>query len=138
MTHLQQRGIDVRDAVIAVDLGGTQLRTALYGPQRQALARLAEPTRAHEGVELVLQRLIEGVRSMGDAAQAGWSRINAIGVSAPGPLDPRRGVIHWAPNLPGWRDVPLADRLSEVLGRPVFLGNDGNLAALAEQRCGAG
>jgi glucokinase len=128
----------VRDAVIAVDLGGTQLRTALYGPQRQVLARLAEPTRAHEGVEPVLQRLIEGVRSMGDVAQAGWGRINAIGVSAPGPLDPRRGVIHWAPNLPGWRDVPLVDRLSKVLGRPVFLGNDGSLAALAEQRCGAG
>jgi glucokinase len=47
-------------------------------------------------------------------------------------------VIHWAPNLPGWRDVPLADQLGKALGRPVFLGNDGNLAALAEQRCGAG
>lgn len=128
----------MKDAVIAVDLGGTQLRTALYGPQCQALARLAEPTRAHEGVESVLQRLIEGVRSMGDTAQVRWDRVKAIGVSAPGPLDPRQGVIHWAPNLPGWRDVPLADQLGKALGRPVFLGNDGNLAALAEQRCGAG
>jgi glucokinase len=128
----------MRDLFIAVDLGGTQLRVALLDRSRQILVRHAEPTRADEGVESVLARLIAGVRRMGDAERAGWDRIKGIGVSAPGPLDPRRGVIHWAPNLPGWRDVPLADRLSQAVGRPVLMGNDGNLAALAEQRCGAG
>lgn len=96
----------MRGAVIAVDLGGTQLRTALYGPQCQALARQAEPMRAHEGGESVLQRLIERVRSMGDTAQGGWGRINAIGVSAPGPLDPRRGVN------------PLGPESARLAGRP--------------------
>jgi glucokinase len=53
-------------------------------------------------------------------------------------LDPWQGVILWAPNLPGWKDVPLGERLSQAVCRPVFLGNDANLAALAEQRHGAG
>ncbi len=126
----------MRDLVIAVDLGGTQLRAVLYNSHLQVLARHAEPTHAHEGMEAVVGRLVAAVRRIGK--EAGWDRVAAVGVSAPGPLDPRQGVIHWAPNLPGWRDVPLAARLMAEVDRPVFLGNDGNLAALAEQRCGAG
>lgn len=131
-------GVDkeMSDLVVAVDLGGTQLRTALYDARYQMMARYAGPTEAQQGVEAVVSRLIEAVRHTGK--EAGWDQIAAVGVSAPGPLDPWRGVIHWAPNLPGWRDVPLAERLRAAVGRPVFLGNDGNLAALAEQRCGAG
>lgn len=126
----------MKDLVIAVDLGGTQLRTALFDESFQVLTRHAEPTLAHEGEESVVKRMIAAVRSLGD--EAGWGRIRAVGVSAPGPLDPWRGVVLWAPNLPGWEQVPLKERLSEALDQPVFVGNDGNLAALAEQRCGAG
>ncbi len=122
--------------VVAVDLGGTQLRVALLDQSYRILARHAEPTRADEGVESVLARMVAGVSRI--AEMEGKDRVCGIGVSAPGPLDPWRGVIHWAPNLPGWRDVALADCLTEALDQPVAMGNDGNLAALAEQRCGAG
>ncbi len=126
----------MKDLVIAVDLGGTQLRVAALDSSYHILARHAEPTEAEKGVDAVVDRMIACVRRVGDTV--GWQRILGVGVSAPGPLDPWRGVIHWAPNLPGWRDVPLSDRLREAVGRPVWLGNDGNLAALAEQRHGAG
>jgi glucokinase len=59
-------------------------------------------------------------------------------VASPGPLDPRQGIVLEAPNLSGWRDVPLAPRLSEALGTRVFLGNDANCAALGEFTYGAG
>ena len=124
------------DVVIAVDLGGTQLRVAAYDPGCQILARHAEPSRAHEGLESVLERMIASIRSVGE--EVGWDRVVGIGASAPGPLDPRQGVILWAPNLPGWKDVPIGKRLNQALRRPIFLGNDANLAALAEQRRGAG
>ncbi len=124
------------DLVIAVDLGGTRMRVALYDGEHHALERQVEPTQAEEGPEAVVGRLIEAVRRTGEAA--GWERIAGIGVSSPGPLDPWRGVVLWTPNLPGWENVPLADQLSEATQRPVFLGNDANLAALAEHRCGAG
>jgi glucokinase len=126
----------VKDLVIAVDLGGTQLRAALLDSAYHILARHAEPTRVEEGTDSVVERLIACVRRIGETA--GWERIAGVGISAPGPLDPWRGVIHWAPNFPGWRDVPLSDRLSEAVGCPAWMGNDGNLAALAEQRLGAG
>ena len=126
----------MEDLVIAVDLGGTQLRVAALSGGRQVVARHSEPTKAAEGLESVVKRMVASIRSVGE--EAGWDRVKAIGVSAPGPLDPWRGVIMWAPNLPGWKDVPLGERLSQAVDRPIFLGNDANLAALAEHRHGAG
>ena len=122
--------------VISVDLGGTQLRVALFSIGGQMVARHAEPSRAHEGVEPLVSRIVQGVRLMGE--KAGWDNVASVGLSVPGPVDPRRGMILWAPNLPGWCDVPLGELLSRAVGKPVFLGNDANLAALAEQRFGAG
>ncbi len=122
--------------VIAVDLGGTQLRVALCSTDCHMVLRHAEPSRAHEGIQPLVGRIIDGVRMMG--AEAGWDRVAGVGLSVPGPVDPRRGLILWAPNLPGWRDVPLGEMLARAIERPIFLGNDANLAALAEQRYGAG
>jgi glucokinase len=59
-------------------------------------------------------------------------------VAVPGPVNPRTGVVGLAPNLPGWRDVPIRDLLTARLGRPVAIGNDLNVAALGEWRYGAG
>ena len=75
-----------------------------------------------------------------------WSRpsrgvpageLAGIGIGAPGPLNPNTGIMMEAPNLPGWIDVPLRTLVSEHFGRPTFLGNDANLAALAEYSYGA-
>jgi glucokinase len=63
---------------------------------------------------------------------------DAVGLSVPGPIDHERGAILDPPNLPGWKDVPLRDRMSEILGLPVRIENDANAAALAEWRYGAG
>ena len=64
--------------------------------------------------------------------------VRAVGVSAPGPLDPVSGDLLDPPNLPGWRRVPLRRLLAEKLARPVHVENDANAAALAESRFGAG
>jgi glucokinase len=64
--------------------------------------------------------------------------IAGIGICAPGPLDPRAGVILNPPNLPGWRNFPLADEITKCYRLPVRVDNDGNAAALAEALWGAG
>ena len=126
----------MEQAIIVMDMGGTQLRFALFDEEYRIVERRAEPTRPEQGSQRVLDRIVDRMRTLGE--QAGWDRVRAVGVSAPGPLDPFRGVILQAPNLPGWRDVPVADHLRQALGCPAFVGNDANLAALAEQRRGAG
>jgi glucokinase len=64
--------------------------------------------------------------------------IAGIGICAPGPLDPRTGIVINPPNLPGWRNFPLATEISKAYCLPVRVDNDGNAAALAEALWGAG
>jgi len=122
--------------LIAVDLGGTQIRTALCDPQGQILRRIARPTLAAEGPEAVIGHLEEAIAAAMTGTPA--DQIAGIGIGAPGPLNPVSGIILEAPNLPGWRNVPLRNIISSRFELPTFLGNDANLAALAEYTFGAG
>jgi glucokinase len=64
--------------------------------------------------------------------------LRSVGIGAPGPIDARRGILVNPPNLVGWRNVPLSEMVEDVLGCPVYLENDANVAALAEYHRGAG
>jgi glucokinase len=120
--------------VVAVDLGGTQIRAGLIA-DGQVRHRQAAPTASHRGVDAVLATMADLVRQVG--AGAGRDDL-PVGISSPGPLDPRTGVVLEAPNLAGWVNVPVVDRLHAALGVPIVLGNDANCAALGEHRFGAG
>ncbi len=121
--------------IIAVDFGGTNIRAAYFpSPQTPPTSQNKTATLASEGPDSVITRLIQAIESQipKDAVDL------RIGIGAPGPLDPRSGVIISSPNLPGWTTIPLRDQLSERFVMPVFLGNDANVAALGEWRFGAG
>jgi glucokinase len=124
----------VSDSFIAVDIGGTQIRAALCDPAGGIHRRAADLTAAHEGHDAVMARIERAIRQVWPAD----GRVTAIGVAAPGPLDPWSGVVFEAPNIPCWEDYPLRDVIQERLGVPTLVGNDANGAALAEQRFGAG
>lgn len=122
--------------IAGVDLGGTKILTALADGTGKVLAEVEVPTEAERGVEGVLGNICATLEHV--CAGAGVKeRLAIVGVGAPGPLDPRSGLIRQAPNL-GWRDVPLASLLEERLGGRVLVDNDANLAALGENVLGAG
>lgn len=122
---------------VAVDLGATRFRVALVGRQGDLHAHAVYDTDAAAGPDAILARIGQAVRHAVAAAPAG-SRVVGVGIVAPGPIDPSRGLIYTAPNLPGWDNLPLADRLAALCHLPVRAGNDANLAALGEHRFGAG
>ncbi|HMM27910.1 MAG: ROK family protein [Chloroflexota bacterium] len=120
--------------IIGVDLGGTQVRAARFTPALDLLDRWVEPTRAHEGRDRVLARMLDVIaRVMPDDPAS----VLGIGVSAPGPINPRTGIIVAPPNLPGWHNVPLRSIVEERFKCQTYLGNDANVAALAETTHGA-
>jgi glucokinase len=122
-------------AVVAVDLGGTSTRAAYYPrgePPAQAQHKL--PTPSGVGAEAILDCIVQAIETVLPMGK----RPERIGVGAPGPLDPYRGIVLDAPNLSGWINFPLRDRLRDRYGCPVAVGNDANLAALAELAFGAG
>lgn len=120
--------------IIAVDLGGTQIRTARYDEALNLLQRENTLTLAHEGLEPTLARIKHYIHKVMPDDK---SDVLGVGFSAPGPLNPTTGVIVAPPNLPGWHNVPLADIIHEEFDVPVYVGNDANVAALAEASKGA-
>ena len=120
---------------IGVDIGGTSVRAARFdGYTHTPTTKTKAPTLAAKGVETVLERVEKSIR---EVAPPNLSGVAGVGVIAPGPLDPFLGVVLAAPNLPGWANTPVKKILEERLSVPVFLGNDANLAALAEWKFGA-
>jgi glucokinase len=119
--------------IIAVDIGGTHLRAALYEPDNtQPIVHQRVETHTQEpGVYERMEALISSI----------WPKdreVMAIGVASPGPLDPHTGYILKTPNISEWQNFPLGPTLSHHFHVPVFLDNDANLAALGEWRFGAG
>ena len=121
--------------IVAVDLGGTHIRAAYFPtPQPPPATQNKTATHAHQGPDAVIERIIDAIKDQIPAEHEELS----IGVGAPGPLDPDRGVILEAPNLPGWINIPLRDHLKQYFDVPVVVGNDANMAALGEWKFGAG
>lgn len=121
-----------RRHVVAVDLGGTNIRAALCDAHGSVLKRSRQLTQPEGGVDAVIGRIEACIRDVaGDATPL------AIGVASPGPIDPFSGTVLYAANL-FWDHVPLRALLADRLEAPVAVGNDANLAALGEQRYGAG
>src|SRR6202142_311700 len=130
---------------IGVDGGGTKVAAGLV----DSLGEITHQTRVPMGATdaaaglAAVTAAIDAVRAAAQLNAANLEKtsqrlISGIGICAPGPLCPRTGVVINPPNLPGWRNFPLADLVSKAYRLPVRVDNDGNAAALAEAIWGAG
>jgi glucokinase len=124
--------------IAAVDLGGTKIRSLIVDQLGAIRGVDQRPTEAQAGLPIVVDRIEASIRAALASRRAPLSEVVALGVSAPGPVDFDRGILLEAPNLPGWREVPLAALLHERLGPPAYLENDANSAAVGEYSFGAG
>ncbi len=122
------------DLVIGVDLGGTRLRAGRLDKQLNILERTEMLTKADEGLDATIDKIKNIINQVLPDEQ---DNLLGIGVSVPGPTNPETGVVVAPPNLPGWRDVPLAKILQKEFDVPIYLGNDANVAALAEVSVGS-
>jgi len=122
---------------LGFDVGGTKVAVALGDAAGAVLARARIPFPATGDPARDLARMIEAAEALLRERDARLEDVEAVGVSAPGPLDAARSRILSPPNLPGWKDVALVDRFAEATGAPVALENDADAAALAEWRHGA-
>ena len=125
---------------IGVDVGGTKVAAGLVNATGGICNQTRTPMVANDaagGLAAVLSA-IESVRAATGVSGEKPALISGIGICAPGPLDPRTGVVVNPPNLPGWRNFPLAAEVSKAYQLPVRVDNDGNAAALAEALWGAG
>jgi glucokinase len=118
--------------LIGVDLGGSAIKLGRFSEAGALLAELQVPTPQPALPGAVTTAIVEAVQRLDPDRLA-----DRVGVGHPGPSDAAGRVARIAINLPGWRDVPLADWLEPLLERPVTLANDANCALIGEHWLGA-
>jgi len=117
---------------IAVDIGGTQLRAALYPPEGiEARTIKTIPTQGEQPALERLFMLLESIMPEDD-------QVHCIALGAPGALNPVTGITYTIPNIPNWNGLHLVEEVQNKFNVEVRLGNDANLAALGEWKYGAG
>jgi glucokinase len=122
---------------IGVDLGGTNVMAGLIDSRGRILSRCKKKVGPDTAPDAVVKRVLAAIDGARQAVNVPGSAVAAVGVGAPGPVDPVRGVVLRAPNL-GWSNHPLSDVLSAALKLPVAVDNDVNVGTWAEHVLGAG
>ncbi len=123
---------------VGVDLGGTNIKVGVVDDLGRPLSWLSVATKAENGPE-------DGARRMGAAVHEAISKAGArpdqvarIGLGSPGTMDIPAGMLLDPPNLAGWTDFPIRDRLAAHARLPVSFENDANAAAYGEFWVGSG
>ncbi|MEV6969065.1 ROK family protein [Hamadaea sp. NPDC051192] len=124
--------------VIAVDVGGTGIKCALVTPDHQVVHSERHTTGAERGAEAVVETILSIVEGLAAKAVADDLVPVAVGICIPGVVDEAEGVIRYAANTGGMRNVPLRDLATARVGLPVRVGHDVRTGGLAEATLGAG
>lgn len=123
--------------VIAIDIGGTNLRFALVDIAGRFLCRSRTLSRIDQGLDAFCSRLLEGIEEMRQNALMAGASVMGVGVGVPG-LVGRGGVIHASVNMRPLDGFNLPLFLEQQTSLPAKCGNDANLIALGEFFHGAG
>ncbi len=122
---------------IGIDLGGTNLRTGLFDRHCRIIDKSVLNTAALKTKARLIRAVVDSVNALLAAHRLKKAELAGIGLGLPGPVDADKGIVHFFPNIPGWKEVNLKHILQRRLRVPVFLDNDANLMCLAEYTLGA-
>lgn len=125
------------ERIVAIDVGGTNLKGAVVDRRGRAATRQQRPTRAEDGPEAALDAVVGLAQELiGWCTEHGDSSAVAVGIAVPGLVDESSGTVQIAANL-GWRDLSIGPIAQQQLEIPVTLSHDVRAAALAEGSLGA-
>jgi glucokinase len=122
---------------IGVDIGGTKVAAGLVDSNGEISHKVRVPMVATGDAATGFAAVKEAVNAVFSEFPEARGAVTGIGLCSPGPLDPTTGVVLNPPNVPCWRDYPLAAEVERVFGVPARVDNDANAAGLAEALWGA-
>lgn len=131
---------EAKPLFVGLDLGGNHVKAALGGGRSADLVwDTSVPSRADEGREGILAALVEAATAVIARAHELDVTVAGVALGTPGVVDRQTGRVKYdVANLPDWKGVDLRGLLEGRLKRPAVVDNDGNAAAFAEARFGAG
>ena len=123
--------------VLGVDIGREKVRVLLADLAGEPLGAPLEVRNRARTADALVDQVEAVVAQAIRQARIGAGEVTHTVIGSPGVLDPGRGQIRYAPNLPGWQRPGLAETLADRLGAALTIDNDANLAALGEHAYGA-
>ena len=122
---------------IGIDLGGTNIAVGIVTEEGKIVAKISVPTKAERPFEEIFSDMADCIRKL--LAQTGLDegRIGSIGIGTPGCLDTAKGMLIFAGNFKYGTLVNYRELMQKHFDVPVYIGNDANVAALAEAKVGA-
>lgn len=121
---------------LGLDVGGTNVKAGVVDDSGTVLASGCIPTEAIQGPSHGVKQIVEAANKVVAAAGISMDDIIAVGLATPGTMDIPAGMLLNPPNLPGWTDFPIRERVATELRRPTILQNDANAAAYGEYWAG--
>ena len=119
-----------------VDIGGTTVKMGYFTEEGDLLEKWEIKTRKEDNGENILPDIAASIEKKIEEKNISKAEIIGVGLCAPGPVD-AEGVIYKAVNL-GWGVMNVQEKMEGIIGLPVRVGNDANVAALGEMWKGGG
>jgi glucokinase len=127
----------LEDTFLALDIGGTNVKSGLISRSGDILSYDSFPTSEGKNPTHLIELIADRLKILWTEAGSNHRPV-ALAIGAPGWIKPREGIVVMAPNIPGWKDLPITRLMSQALDIPAVLENDANLYALGEWLRGAG
>jgi len=122
---------------LGIDVGGTNIKAGVVADDGTIISRSSVPTEASRGPDHGVNQMVAAAHQALQSTEFELSLLPAVGLATPGTMDIPKGMLLDPPNLPGWENYPVQERLAERLKRPTVLQNDANAAAYGEYWAGS-
>jgi len=122
---------------IGIDFGGMSAKIGVVDKSGNILAKASSPTGADRSVSEIVKTVAELCFEQVQIAKLTMDEIEYIGIAMPGTIDIENALVHYSPNLQQFNNVSWKDELQKFVDKPIYIGNDANVAALGEAFAGA-
>lgn len=121
---------------IGIDLGGTNIGIGIVGDDNKLIYKNAIPTKSNLNFKEICDDIIELIYNSIYSSNIEKNQIKGIGIGVPGIVNPKTNVVLQCVNLK-WENVNIREYIEDVVGIPVYIGNDATVAGLAEFAIGS-
>lgn len=128
----------MKQYTIGIDLGGTNMKAAIFDNDLKTITEKSVPTEAVMGPNHVMDRMIKTIMEMIHTANLSANDIKCMGMGIPGLLDPNEGLSIFSPNFPDWENIHIVKHMKTFFDFPTFIDNDVRVNLYGEWRYGAG
>lgn len=123
---------------LGIEIGGTKLQLAVGRGDGVLAGLLRNTVDPNQGADGIRRQIVQAVPELLEQAKIDCGQLRGVGIGFGGPVDDATRTVIKSHQIEGWDNFPLADWIGDLVGLPAVLGNDADVAGLAEALFGAG